>query len=232
MKNSFKILIVDDEIQIRRLLRISFESINYVVFEASTASEGIVGCANNKPDLLVLDLGLPDDTGISVLKKVREFTNIPVLILSVRNSEKDIIEALDSGADDYITKPFNTGELLARVRVALRHINSINNEPVLKNGNISVDISTRIVKQGKLECKLTSTEYSLLLLFLKNAGKVLTHQFILKEIWGMYYSDETQYLRIYISNLRKIFEKDPKSPKIFLTEQGIGYRMVISELQH
>lgn len=229
MRNNFKILIVDDEIQIRRLLRISFESINYEVCEAATASEGIVECANRKPDLLILDLGLPDDTGISVLKKVREFTNIPVLILSVRNSEKDIIEALDSGADDYITKPFNTGELLARVRVALRHINSVNNEPLIKNGNISVDVSTRIVKLGKLECKLTSTEYSLLLLFLKNAGKVLTHQFILKEIWGMYYSDETQYLRIYISNLRKIFEKDPKSPKIFLTEQGIGYRMVLSE---
>jgi two-component system KDP operon response regulator KdpE len=229
MRNNFKILIVDDEIQIRRLLRISFESINYEVCEAATASEGIVECANRKPDLLILDLGLPDDTGISVLKKVREFTNIPVLILSVRNSERDIIEALDSGADDYITKPFNTGELLARVRVALRHINSVNNEPILKNGNITVDVSTRIVKLGKLECKLTSTEYSLLLLFLKNAGKVLTHQFILKEIWGMYYSDETQYLRIYISNLRKIFEKDPKSPKIFLTEQGIGYRMVLTE---
>ncbi len=229
MKNKFKILIVDDEIQIRRLLRISFESINFEVFEADTASKAIVECANRKPDLLILDLGLPDDTGISVLKKVREFTNIPVLILSVRNSEKDIIEALDSGADDYITKPFNTGELLARVRVALRHVNMVNNEPVLRNGNISLDVSTRIVKQGKLECKLTSTEYSLLLLFLKNAGKVLTHQFILKEIWGMYYSDETQYLRIYISNLRKVLEKDPKSPKIFLTEQGIGYRMVISE---
>ncbi len=229
MKNKFKILIVDDEIQIRRLLRISFESINFEVFEADTASKAIVECANRKPDLLILDLGLPDDTGISVLKKVREFTNIPVLILSVRNSEKDIIEALDSGADDYITKPFNTGELLARVRVALRHVNMVNNEPVLRNGNISLDVSTRIVKQGKLECKLTSTEYSLLLLFLKNAGKVLTHQFILKEIWGMYYSDETQYLRIYISNLRKVFEKDPKSPKIFLTEQGIGYRMILSE---
>lgn len=229
MKNKFKILIVDDEIQIRRLLRISFESISFEVFEADTVSKAIVECANRKPDLLILDLGLPDDTGISLLKKVREFTNIPVLILSVRNSEKDIIEALDSGADDYITKPFNTGELLARVRVALRHVNTVNNEPVLKNGNISLDVSTRIVKQGKLECKLTSTEYSLLLLFLKNAGKVLTHQFILKEIWGMYYSDETQYLRIYISNLRKVFEKDPKSPKIFLTEQGIGYRMVISE---
>ena len=229
MSNSFKILIVDDEVQIRRLLRISFESINFTVYEASTAAEGILECANRKPDLLILDLGLPDDNGINVLKKVREFTNIPVLILSVKNSEKDIIEALDSGADDYVTKPFNTGELFARVRVALRHINSVNNEPLITNGNISVDVATRIVKQGKLECKLTSTEYSLLLLFLKNAGKVLTHQFILKEIWGMYYSDETQYLRIYISNLRKIFEKDHKSPKIFLTEQGIGYRMVLSE---
>jgi two-component system, OmpR family, KDP operon response regulator KdpE len=229
MNNSFKILIIDDEVQIRRLLRISFESNDFTVYEAKTAAEGVVECANRKPDLLILDLGLPDDSGINVLKKVREFTNIPVVILSVKNSEKDIIEALDAGADDYVTKPFNTGELLARVRVALRHINSVNNEPILKNGNITVDVSTRIVKQGKLECKLTSTEYSLLLLFLKNAGKVLTHQFILKEIWGMYYSDETQYLRIYISNLRKIFEKDPKNPKIFITEQGIGYRMILSE---
>lgn len=229
MRNNFKILIVDDEIQIRRLLRISFESINYEVCEASNASEGVLECANRKPDLLILDLGLPDDSGINVLKKVREFTNIPILILSVRNSEKDIIEALDNGADDYVTKPFNTGELLARARVALRHVHSINNEPLLKNGNITVDVSTRIVKQGKEECKLTSTEYSLLLLFIKNAGKVLTHQFILKEIWGMYYSDETQYLRVYIAQLRKIFEKDPKSPKIFTTEQGIGYRMVLIE---
>jgi len=229
MNNNFKILIVDDEIQIRRLLRISFESINFTVYDARNASEAVIECANRKPDLMILDLGLPDDTGINVLKKIREFSNIPVVILSVKNSEKDIIEALDSGADDYVTKPFNTGELLARVRVALRHINSVNNETVLKNGNITVDVSTRIVKSGKLECKLTSTEYSLLLLFLKNAGKVLTHQLILKEIWGMYYSDETQYLRVYIAQLRKIFEKDPKNPKIFITEQGIGYRMVLVE---
>ena len=226
MKNFNRILVIDDEIQIRRLLRISFESEQYEVFEAQNANEGLLLTIEKKPDLIILDLGLPDYSGINLLKKIREFARLPVIILSVKNNEKDIIEALDSGADDYMTKPFNTGELLARVRVALRHFNSTENETILKNDDITIDVTKRIVKIGKEECKLTSTEYSLLLLFMKNPGKVLTHQYILKEVWGKYYGEETQYLRIYISNLRKIFEKDHHDPKIIITEQGIGYRMI------
>lgn len=226
MKNYNRILVIDDEIQIRRLLRISFESEQYEVFDAQNANEGLLLTIEKKPDLIILDLGLPDYSGINLLKKIREFAKLPVVILSVKNTEKDIVEALDAGADDYITKPFNTGELLARVRVALRHSNSTENETILKNDNITIDVTKRIVKIGKEECKLTSTEYSLLLLFMKNPGKVLTHQYILKEVWGKYYGEETQYLRIYISNLRKIFEKDHRNPQLIITEQGIGYRMI------
>jgi two-component system KDP operon response regulator KdpE len=226
MKNNNRILVIDDEIQIRRLLRISFESEHYEVFDAQNANEGLLLTIEKKPDLIILDLGLPDYSGINLLKKIREFAKFPVVILSVKNTEKDIVEALDAGADDYITKPFNTGELLARVRVALRHSSSTENETILKNDNITMDVTKRIVKIGKEECKLTSTEYSLLLLFMKNPGKVLTHQYILKEVWGKYFGEETQYLRIYISNLRKIFEKDHRNPQLFITEQGIGYRMI------
>lgn len=226
MKNYNRILVIDDEIQIRRLLRISFESEQYEVFDAQNANEGLLLTIEKKPDLIILDLGLPDYSGINLLKKIREFAKLPVVILSVKNTEKDIVEALDAGADDYITKPFNTGELLARVRVALRHSSSTENETILKNDNITIDVTKRIVKTGKEECKLTSTEYSLLLLFMKNPGKVLTHQYILKEVWGKYYGEETQYLRIYISNLRKIFEKDHRNPQLIITEQGIGYRMI------
>ena len=226
MKNYNRILVIDDEIQIRRLLRISFESEQYEVFDAQNANEGLLLTIEKKPDLIILDLGLPDYSGINLLMKIREFAKLPVVILSVKNTEKDIVEALDAGADDYITKPFNTGELLARVRVALRHSGSTENETILKNDNITIDVTKRIVKIGKEECKLTSTEYSLLLLFMKNPGKVLTHQYILKEVWGKYYGEETQYLRIYISNLRKIFEKDHRNPQLIITEQGIGYRMI------
>ena len=227
MSSKHKILIVDDEPQIRKLLRISFESNNFDVSEASTAKEGITESVNCKPDIIILDLGLPDESGLFVLKNVREFTGIPVIILSVKNSEQDIIQALDAGADDYITKPFNTGELLARVRVAIRHHGSAQNEPVLTNGDISVDLTSRVVKLNNTEIKTTTTEYSLLVLFLKNQGKVLTHRYLLKEIWNRYYSDETQYLRVYMAQLRKKFEKDPSNPKIFMTEQGIGYRMLV-----
>jgi two-component system KDP operon response regulator KdpE len=171
MKNLNRILVIDDEIQIRRLLRISFESEQYEVLEAQNANEGLLLTIEKKPDLIILDLGLPDYSGINLLNKIREFAKLPVIILSVKNNEKDIIEALDSGADDYMTKPFNTGELLARVRVALRHFNSTENETILKNDDITIDVTKRIVKIGKEECKLTSTEYSLLLLFMKTPVK-------------------------------------------------------------
>lgn len=223
------ILVIDDEIQIRRLLKIALEDVGYTVFEAEDGKKGIQETINHKPSTILLDLGLPDEDGQSILKKIREFSDVPVIILSVRNSEKDIITALDSGANDYLTKPFNIGELLARIRASLRYYQPEQSSPVFKNGNITIDFSSRTVKNKEEIVKLTTTEFSLLALFIRNAGKVLTHQYILKEIWGKPFSDETQYLRVYIAQLRKKFEDDHTKPKIFLTESGVGYRMVFNE---
>lgn len=223
------ILVIDDEIQIRRLLKIGLEDSGYSVFDAEDGKRGIQELINHKPSIVLLDLGLPDEDGLIVLKKIREFSDVPVIILSVRNSEKDIIAALDSGANDYITKPFNIGELLARIRASLRYYQPEQTNPVFINGNISVDFSTRTVKNKDEVVKLTTTEFSLLTLFIRNAGKVLTHQYILKEVWGKPFSDETQYLRVYIAQLRKKFEDDSTKPKIFVTESGVGYRMTLLE---
>ncbi len=223
------ILVIDDEIQIRRLLKIGLEDSGYSVFEAEDGKKGVQELINHKPSIVLLDLGLPDEDGLSVLKKIREFSDVPVIILSVRSSEKDIISALDSGANDYITKPFNVGELLARIRASLRYYQPEQTNPVFINGNISVDFSTRTVKNNNEVIKLTTTEFSLLALFIRNAGKVLTHQYILKEVWGKPFSDETQYLRVYMAQIRKKIEADYTKPKIFITESGVGYRMVLEE---
>ena len=226
------ILVIDDEIQIRRLLKIGLEDSGYSVFDAEDGKRGIQELINHKPSIVLLDLGLPDEDGLIVLKKIREFSDVPVIILSVRNSEKDIISALDSGANDYITKPFNIGELLARIRASLRYYQPEQTNPVFTNGNISVDFSTRTVKNKAELVKLTTTEFSLLTLFIRNAGKVLTHQYILKEVWGKPFSDETQYLRVYIAQLRKKFEDDSTKPKIFVTESGVGYRMTLLDTDY
>lgn len=226
------ILVIDDEIQIRRLLKIGLEDSGYSVFDAEDGKRGIQELINHKPSIVLLDLGLPDEDGLIVLKKIREFSDVPVIILSVRNSEKDIIAALDSGANDYITKPFNIGELLARLRASLRYYQPEQTNPVFTNGNISVDFSTRTVKNKDEVIKLTTTEFSLLTLFIRNAGKVLTHQYILKEVWGKPFSDETQYLRVYIAQLRKKFEDDSTKPKIFVTESGVGYRMTLLDTDY
>lgn len=226
------ILVIDDEIQIRRLLKIGLEDSGYSVFEAEDGKRGIQELINHKPSIVLLDLGLPDEDGLLVLKKIREFSDVPVIILSVRNSEKDIISALDSGANDYITKPFNIGELLARIRASLRYYQPEQTNPVFTNGNISVDFSTRTVKNKDEVVKLTTTEFSLLTLFIRNAGKVLTHQYILKEVWGKPFSDETQYLRVYLAQLRKKFEDDSTKPKIFVTESGVGYRMTLLDTDY
>jgi two-component system KDP operon response regulator KdpE len=223
------ILVIDDEIQIRRLLKISLENSGFKVFEAENAKSGLQELANSRPSLVLLDLGLPDEDGLSLLKKIRDFSDVPVIILSVRNSEKDIITALDSGADDYITKPFNTGELLARIRTCLRHSQPEQKDPVFTNGNVTVDFSTREVKKKGQIVKLTSTEFSLFSLFIRNSGKVLTHNYFLKEIWGKPFSDETQYLRVYVAQLRKKLEDNPSRPKMFITESGVGYRMIVIE---
>jgi two-component system KDP operon response regulator KdpE len=223
------ILVIDDEVQIRRLLRITLEASEYNVTEAQDGRSGIELSASSRPHLILLDLGLPDEDGQVILRKLREWTKVPIIILSVRNSEKDIITALDSGADDYLTKPFNTGELLARIRAAIRHNQPEQSTPLFKNGSIEVDFTNRTVKREGEVVKLTATEYSLLALFIRNAGKVITHSYILKEIWGKMYSDDSQYVRIYIAQLRKKLENNPNKPQYFVTESGVGYRFVMVE---
>ncbi|HBC79841.1 MAG TPA: DNA-binding response regulator [Bacteroidales bacterium] len=225
METDINILIIDDEVQIRRLLEITLNLNGYKVSEATTAKEGIVAAATHNPALILLDLGLPDEDGLSVLKKLREWYNNPVIILSVRNSEDVIIKALDSGANDYLTKPFRTGELLARIRTALRvEINKSGTSPILSFGSLSVDLPGHIVRKNGNLVKLTSTEFSLLALMAVNSGRVLTHQYLLKEVWGHSYSDQTQYLRVFVAQLRKKLEDDPTHPSLIITESGIGYR--------
>lgn len=224
MSNTEPILIIDDEVQIRRLLEITLTAQKYNILEASTAKEGLVLAATMHPMLIILDLGLPDMDGLLVLNKLREWYQKPIIILSVRNQEEDIINALDNGANDFLTKPFRTGELLARIRVAIRQILDTNTSPFLTYDNLIIDLSNHIVrKKGEL-IKLTSTEYSLLSLLARNEGRVLTHQYILKEIWGQGYIEQTQYLRVFIAQLRKKIEDDPTKPKLLNTESGIGYR--------
>jgi two-component system KDP operon response regulator KdpE len=230
MAEGKKILIIDDELQIRRFLKVTLEANGYRVLEASTGKEGIYKAATDLPDAIVLDLGLPDIDGGAVLKQVREWSAVPVIILSVRDDEKGKVTALDAGADDYVVKPFGVNELIARLRVALRHGREGSDEiKEFQNGNLYVDLVKRVVKIGDSPVKLTATEYSLLIQFVKNAGKVLTHRHLMKEIWGPYREDETQYLRVYIAQLRKKLEADPARPTLLITESGVGYRMLVAE---
>lgn len=222
--NKAEILIIDDEPQIRKLLQINLESNNYKVIQASTGKEGLILSANHPPDLILLDIGLPDKSGHEILKELREWYNNPIIILSVQDNESDIVSALDNGATDYLTKPFRTGELLARIRSAIRRSQNTENNSTIICGDIEIDLISRTVKRKNETVKLTSTEYNLLALFAKNEGKVLTHQFILKEIWGYSYQTETQYLRVFVGTLRKKLEENPNSPKHILTESGVGYR--------
>lgn len=224
------ILVIDDEVQIRRLLRVSLEAAGYRIVEADTGQDGIVQAAMSRPNLIILDLGLPDLSGIEVLHQIRTWSTTPVLVLSVQDGEQDKIAALDGGADDYVTKPFTMGELLARLRVALRHAQPLPETHEFHNGSLHVDFVHRQVFFEARPVKLTATEYNLLLLFVKHAGKVLTHRQILKEIWGPHMIEQTQYLRVYLGQLRKKLEHDPAQPKLFQTESGVGYRMVLLEL--
>lgn len=218
------ILIIDDEAQIRRLLEITLSANDFKISEASTGKEGMMMAATGQPVLIILDLGLPDADGLDILIKLREWYQKPIIILSVRNSEEDIVKALDNGANDYLTKPFRTGELLARIRVAIRQSQGVTDNPILQFGTLTIDLSSHTVHKSKELIKLTSTEFSLLSLLAKNEGRVLTHQYILKEIWGMGYIEQTQYLRVFIAQLRKKVEDDPAKPKLLNTESGIGYR--------
>lgn len=224
MSNGFSILVIDDEAQIRKLLEISLEANDYKVLFAINGKEGITMSASHQPDLILLDLGLPDEDGQVILKKLREWYQNPIIILSVKSAEEEIVKALDSGANDYLTKPFRTQELLARIRTALRNKTSVNNESTVTFGNCSVDFTSRIVKADDEIIKLTATEYNLLTLLIKNDGRVLTHQYILKEIWGQSYADQTQYLRVFVAQLRKKIEEDANRPKFIITESGVGYR--------
>jgi two-component system, OmpR family, KDP operon response regulator KdpE len=220
------VLIIDDEVQIRRLLRVCLEGNGYRVNEADSGQAGVTQAAQHPPEAVILDLGLPDMDGISVLKRLREWSRVPVIVLSVRDREEDKISALDHGADDYVTKPFSSGELLARLRVAQRRAAPRPELTVYRNGQLEVDFSSRIVKLNGAEVKLTATEYSLLRLFVQHAGKVLTHQQILREVWGPNCVEQTHYLRVYVAHLREKLEPDPSQPRLILTEPGIGYRFM------
>ncbi len=226
MTEGAHVLIVDDEAQIRRFLRLSLEANGYHVDETNTGLDAISRAAQLRPDLIILDLGLPDVDGLDVLKRLREWTLTPVIVLSVRDSNRDKISALDAGADDYLTKPFSVEELMARIRVAQRHAQPDQDEPIFRSGSLEVDLSRRLVTVRGEVVKLTPTEYALLRLLIQHAGKVLTHRQILREIWGAEYVNETHYLRVYFAQLRQKIEADPALPQIILTEPGVGYRLV------
>src|SRR5688572_20431880 len=221
-----KILVIDDEGPIRKLLQITLQSNGYSVEEAVNAKDGLITAATHPPDLVLLDLGLPDEDGHSVLKKLRTWYTKPVIIISVQSSEEDIVRALDNGANDYLVKPFRTGELLARIRSALRLSGSDENNPLLVFNDLSIDLPNRVIKKKGQAIKLTSTEYSLLVLLARNEGKVLTHQYLLHQVWGPSYGSESQYLRVFIAQLRKKIEKDPNRPEFIITESGVGYRFI------
>lgn len=223
--NKANILIIDDEISIRKLLEITLSSNGYKVVEASTGKEGIILAASHPPELILLDLGLPDINGQEVLQNLRQWYSKSIIILSVQNDEENIIKALDNGATDYLTKPFRTGELLARIRASInRNLKTENNKNIFHFQDLEIDLTFRIVKKNNEILKLTATEYDLLSLFVRNEGRVLTHQFILKEIWGYTYAEETQYLRVFVAQLRKKIELDPNKPKLIITSSGVGYR--------
>ena len=224
--NKAEILVIDDEAQIRKLLEITLQSNNYAVNLADTARTGLITAENHPPDMVILDLGLPDEDGQSVLQQLREWYTNPVLILSVKNNEEDIIKALDAGANDYLVKPFRTGELLARIRSALRHSATDEGETIIKLGELTIDLEARTIKKINELIKLTATEYRLFLLLAKNEGKVLTHQYLLREVWGPGYINQSQYLRVFVAQLRKKIETDANRPEYIITESGIGYRFI------
>ncbi len=226
MSNSQSILIIDDEPQIRKLLTITLQSNNYKVIEAATGNEAVKLVSSYTPDLVLLDLGLPDESGHDVLKHLREWFSNPILIISVQSNEEDIVKALDNGANDYLIKPFRTGELLARIRSALKKSGIEPNIPTAVFNDLSIDFANRVVKKRNAIVKLTVTEYSLLSIFARNDGKVLTHQFLLKQVWGPSHINESQYLRVFIAQLRKKIETNPNRPTYIITESGIGYRFI------
>ena len=222
-------LIVDDEAQIRRLLRVVLEGENYQVHEAENGQQGLIEIASRRPAVILLDLGLPDMEGLEVLKRLREWSEAPVLVLSVRDDEQNKVAALDSGAEDYVTKPFSTPELLARLRAAQRKTRPEEEVSVFNSGDLIVDLTARVVTRAGHEVKLSATEYALLRLFVRHPGRVLTHRHILREIWGPKSEEHRQYLRVHVAHLRQKIESDPASPGLIKTEPGIGYRFISHE---
>jgi two-component system KDP operon response regulator KdpE len=222
-------LVIDDEPQIRRLLRVTLEANGYTVFDAVNGNDGIVQAAQCRPDIILLDLGLPDLDGVEVLKRIREWSRVPVIVLSVRDREDDKIAALDAGADDFVTKPFSSGELLARLRTTLRRSRPQSAEAIFRSGNFEVDLAARIVRKNGVEVKLTPTEYSLLRLLVVHAGKVITHRQLLTEVWGPNAIGQTHYLRVHIAHLREKLEDDAAQPKFIITEPAVGYRAIEQE---
>jgi len=225
------ILLIEDESQMRRFLRVTLQSHGYRFIEASTGQEGLMQATTRNPDVVLLDLGLPDMDGLEVTKQLREWSEVPIIVISAREQEEDKIKVLDAGADDYLTKPFGAGELLARIRVALRHKtqqHTAQNEPVFILDGLRVDLAARQVFLNEKEIHLTPIEYRLLTVLIKNAGKVVTHTYLLKEVWGPVYGSQTQYLRVYMTQLRRKLESNPARPKFLINEPGVGYRLKIT----
>ena len=226
MNNAARILIIEDESQIRKLLKVSLSAHGYDLEEAVNGKDGVNRAATFKPDLLIIDLGLPDIDGKEVVKQIREWSETPIIILTARDQEQEKIEALDSGADDYITKPFGVGELLARMRVCLRHAATAEQQPILACGSLVVDFQQRRVTVEGHEVKLTPTEYEIIKMMMQHAGKVITHKQLLKAVWGNAYQQDTHYIRVYIGQLRRKIEQNPTQPRYIITESGIGYRLM------
>jgi len=226
---SKSVLVIDDEASIRKFLRISLEAQQFEVQEAVSGQLGIQEVAGRKPDLVILDLGLTDMSGQDVIKKVREWSQVPIIVLTVQDSEDDKVQALDAGADDYLTKPFSVPELMARIRVALRHAQPAQQESVFKSGDFEMDFAGHIVKVEGREVKLTVTEFSLLQVLVKNAGKVVTHRMLLREVWGPNSVEHTQYLRVYMGQIRKKLQMNEDSPELIFTEAGVGYRFLVQK---
>ena len=230
------VVVIEDEPHIRRFVRAALEAEGWQVHEADTAKKGLTEAGTRKPDLLVLDLGLPDGDGLNVIRDVRGWSGVPIIVLSARSDEADKIAALDAGADDYLTKPFGVGELLARVRANLRRPRAATGEgagqedadPVFRFGDVAVDRQARIVRRGRAEVHLTPIEYRLLSVLMANAGRVLTHRQLLKEVWGPSHAEQSHYLRIYMGHLRQKLEADPTQPVHLLTETAVGYRLLVS----
>ena len=222
------VVLIEDEPQIRRFLRATLTGQGYRLFEAATGADGLVEVGSRQPDVIIIDLGLPDMDGVDVIRRLREWTAVPIIVLSARGQERDKVTALDAGADDYVSKPFGASELVARIRVALRHAAGASHEAdeaAFKVGELQVDRLRRHVSLGGTEVRLTPTEYKLLTTLIRHAGKVVTHQQLLREVWGPAHTDQAHYVRIYMAHLRHKLETEPARPRYLLTEPGVGYRL-------